>query len=73
MCAMLLTWTFWKSVQVEPVWGVDSPYCERINAQAGNHEDEDDMVVEGITAVGASVFGSPVWPRAYHDFVHAVD
>ena len=26
-----------------------------------------------ITAVGASVFGRPVWPSAYHDFVHAID
>jgi hypothetical protein len=73
MCAMLLTQTAWKSVRVESVWGVDSPYCERMNMQAGNREGEDDVVVESITAVGASVFGCPVWPRAYHDFVRVVD
>ena len=55
------------------MWGVDSPYCERMNMQAGNREGEDDVVVESITAVGASVFGCPVWPRAYHDFVRVVD
>ena len=70
---MLLTQTFWKSVRVESGWGVDSPYCERMNTQVSNHEGEDDVVVERVTAVGASVFGRPVWPRAYHDFVRAVD
>ena len=34
---------------------------------------EDDDGVECITAVGASVFGHPVWPRAYNDFIHAAD
>ena len=34
---------------------------------------EDDGGVGCITAVGASVFGRPVWPSAYHDFVHAID
>ena len=60
-------------MQVETVWWFDSPYCERMNMQAGNREGEDDVAVEGMTAVGASVFGCPVWPRAYHDFVRAVD
>ena len=44
-----------------------------MNAQADDREGEDDVAVEGVTAVGASVFGRPVWPGAYHDFVHAVD
>ena len=26
-----------------------------------------------VTAVGASVFGRPVWPQAYTEFMHAVD
>jgi hypothetical protein len=26
-----------------------------------------------VTAAGASVFRHPVWPRAYHNFVHALD
>ena len=26
-----------------------------------------------MTAVGASMFGHPVWPQAYNDFVHAAD
>ena len=34
---------------------------------------EDGGEVGCITAVGASVFGRPVWPGAFHDFVHAMD
>ena len=34
---------------------------------------EDDDGLGCITAVGASMFGRPVWPSAYHDFVHAMD
>ncbi len=33
----------------------------------------EDVPVAGVTAVGASVLGRPVWPQAYHDFVRAVD
>lgn len=44
-----------------------------MNAQADDREGEEDVAVAGVTAVGASVLGRPVWPRAYHDFVRAVD
>ena len=44
-----------------------------MNAQFDDHEGEDDVTVEGMTAVGASVFGHPMWPHAYYDFVCAVD
>ena len=35
----------------------------------GENEDR----VERVNAVGASVFGHPMWPQAYNEFVHAVD
>ena len=44
-----------------------------------NLQDSVEALIEGdgglgrITAVGASVFGRPVLPSAYHDFVHAID
>ena len=45
-----------------------------MNSQAADEASEEDNGEVGcITAVGASVFGRPVWPRAFHDFVHAVD
>ena len=45
-----------------------------MNAQAVvKASDEDNGEVGCITAVGASVFGRPVWPSAFHDFVHAID
>ena len=45
-----------------------------MNSQAVDEASEEDNGEVGcITAVGASVFGRPVWPRAFHDFVHAID
>ncbi len=45
-----------------------------MNAQAVDDASEEDNGEVGcITAVGASVFGRPVWPSAFHDFVHAID
>ena len=45
-----------------------------MNAQAVvEASDEENGEVGCITAVGASVFGRPVWPSAFHDFVHAID
>ena len=44
-----------------------------MNAQVDDCEGEDDVAVEGMTAVGASLFGRSVWPCAYHVFVCAVD
>ena len=44
-----------------------------MNAQAAGNEGEDDVEVEHVTTVGARVFGCPVWPQAYNDFVHTVD
>ncbi len=29
--------------------------------------------MEHDTAVGASMFGRPVWPQAYTEFIHAAD
>ena len=44
-----------------------------MSMQASGNQGEDDVEVEHVTAVGASVFGCPVWPQVYNDFVHAVD
>ena len=44
-----------------------------MSALAEDCEGEADVDVERVTAVGASVFGYPVWPQAYNDFVHVVD
>ena len=45
-----------------------------MNSQAAVEAlDEDNGEVGCITAVGASVFGRPVWPSAFHDFVYAID
>ena len=69
MCAMSLTlWILRNSVVVQ------QPHIVRdMNAQADDREGEDDVAVEGATAVGASVFGRPVWPHAYHDNVCVVN
>ena len=45
-----------------------------MNSQAVDEASEEDNGEVGcVTAVGASVFGRPVWPSAFHDFVHAID
>ena len=45
-----------------------------MNSQAVDKASEEDNGEVGcVTAVGASVFGRPVWPSAFHDFVHAMD
>ena len=45
-----------------------------MNSQAVDEASEEDNGEVGcITAVGASVFGRPVWPSGFHDFVHATD
>ena len=44
-----------------------------MNSQAVDEASEEDNGEVGcITAVGASVFGRPVWPSAFHDFVQHV-
>ena len=37
----------------------------------GQGENGDRM--EHVTAVGASVFGHPVWPQVYTEFIHVAD
>ena len=44
--------------------GCGEDEINKINALWGNDD------VEGVTAVGACVFGCPVWPLVYHNFVH---
>ena len=44
-----------------------------MNAQAEDRKGEADVDVKRVTAVGTSVSGHLMWPRAYNDFVHAVD
>ena len=42
-----------------------------MNLQAAG--DHDGSGMERVAAVGASVFGRPVWPQAYNVFVHAAN
>lgn len=42
-------------------------------ANDNNREGEEEVAGTGVTAVGATVFGHPVWPRALYDFVRVVD
>ena len=53
---------------------LDSQLPIAMNSQAVDEASEEDNGEVGcVTAVGASVFGRPVWPSAFHDFVHAID
>ncbi len=42
-----------------------------MNSQATGDQDGDS--VERVTAVGTSVFGCPVWPQAYNEFIQVAD
>ena len=44
-----------------------------MSAQASDGQGEDDVGVECVTAVGASMFGHLVWPQVYNDFINAAD
>ena len=43
----------------------------KMNLQATGNQDGDSM--ECVAALGASVFGRPVWPQAYNEFIQAAD
>ena len=49
----------------------DSHTAVKMNLQATGDQDGDS--VERVAAVGASVFGRPVWPQAYNAFIQAAD
>ena len=44
-----------------------------MSAQSCDSKGEDGVDVGCMTAVGASVFGRPVWPQAYNAFIQAAD
>ncbi len=45
----------------------------KMSSQATDGQGVNGDRMECVTAVGASMFGHPVWPQAYNEFVHAVD
>ena len=49
----------------------DSCITGKMNLQATGDQDGDSM--ERVAAVGASVFGRPVWPQAYNEFIQAAN
>ena len=52
-------------------WQSDSHTAVKMNLQATGGQDGDRM--ERVVAVGASVFGRPVWPQVYNAFIQAAD
>ena len=54
-----------------------TPSCKHMmremSMQLCDSKHEDGVVVDCVTAVGVGMFGHPVWPWAYNNFVHAAD
>ncbi len=45
----------------------------KMNSQATGNQGVNGDSMERVAAVGASMFGCPVWPQAYNEFIQAAD
>ena len=45
----------------------------KMNLQATGDQGVNGDSMERVAAVGASVFGHPIWPQAYNEFIQAAD